>query len=91
MGLDFLNEIASRGDAMRFRNRLKAPRESHGPHPEEHRAAMRLEGWPQVRALPVAILRDAVLRTSPQDEGPGPRAKARDASRPLNLLAPWRD
>ena len=22
-----------------------------GPHPEEHRAAMRLEGWPEARCL----------------------------------------
>src|SRR5712671_1008949 len=40
------------------------------PHPEE--AALlggRLEGWQRVRPEQAAILRDAVLRTAPQDEG----------------------
>src|SRR6266550_6492262 len=36
------------------------------PHPEEHRAAMRLEGWATRMLWPT--LRDAVLRTAPQGE-----------------------
>ena len=37
------------------------------PHPEEHRAAMRLEGWEPAPCL-LPILRDAHLRCAPQDE-----------------------
>src|SRR5262245_55790537 len=36
------------------------------PHPEEPRAARRLEGWAAPRLYPT--LRDAVLRTAPQGE-----------------------
>src|SRR5262249_17020418 len=36
------------------------------PHPEEHRAAMRLEGWEPVSLEPP--LRDASLRDAPQGE-----------------------
>src|SRR5260370_41851680 len=38
------------------------------PHPEEPCAARRLEGWPLATISPVAILRDADLRSAPQDE-----------------------
>src|SRR5260370_25570058 len=37
------------------------------PPPEEHRAAMRLEGWERARCLS-PILRDAALWAAPQDE-----------------------
>ena len=36
------------------------------PHPEEPRAARRLEPWPGATAVLVAILRDASLRDAPQ-------------------------
>src|SRR5260370_13763730 len=40
----------------------------HRPHPEEHRAAMRLEGWNE--SVPGSILRDGRARARPpQDEG----------------------
>ena len=43
-------------------NQFKLP-----PHPEERREAARLEGWATGKVR-VPILRDAVLRTAPQDE-----------------------
>jgi hypothetical protein len=42
-----------------------------GPHPEEHRAAMRLEGWPQATVEQDAILRDTSLRPPGKGLFPG--------------------
>jgi hypothetical protein len=39
----------------------------HLPHPEERATGARLEGWATGKVR-VPILRDAVLRTAPQDE-----------------------
>jgi hypothetical protein len=41
------------------------PADQQRPHPEEHRAAMRLEGW---AAVVLPTLRDASLRLAPQGE-----------------------
>jgi hypothetical protein len=39
-----------------------------GRHPEEPAEGGRLEGSTPARLSPAAVLRDAVLRTAPQDE-----------------------
>ena len=51
----------------RCRLRLRDFLETKSPHPEEPRAAWRLEGWATRKCL-WPILRDASLRDAPQDE-----------------------
>src|SRR5260221_383463 len=40
-------------------NQIESIDFNYGPHPEEHREAMRLEGWKRGTISPVAVLRDA--------------------------------
>src|ERR1700722_18250262 len=41
---------------------------NHRPHPEEHRAAMRLEGWPRVHTVRPTFETAAQRARPPQDE-----------------------
>src|SRR5882672_917166 len=60
------------GNSLLARLRLRPTRHvaagtQHRPHPEEHRVAMRLEGWNE--SVPGSILRDGRARARPpQDE-----------------------
>ena len=87
-GLHFLQEDLPDEIGQAVARFVRRVRVSSGPHPEE--AAQRPSRRMAASAVSMAILRDAVLRTAPQDENKLHRLEHVDHAARHQILVPWR-